>query len=80
MKHNEHEVEDFKRYAEEIGVDEYEIVYPGVKSIAQGHEFLTDDDRYWIYSGYTAPDITKHDEITLPVPVPETLPTEMTAP
>lgn len=49
MKHNEHEVDEFVRTCEEIGVDDYEIVYPAVKSVEQGHEFLPLDDRFWIY-------------------------------
>lgn len=49
MKHNEHEVDRFVDYAREIGVDEYEIVYPGVRTIEQGEQYLTMDEKYWVY-------------------------------
>jgi len=49
MKHNEHEVDAFTKYAKEIGVDDYEIVYPGVRTLEQGHEYLTMNEKYWVY-------------------------------
>ena len=49
MRHNEHEVDAFTRYADEIGVDDYEIVYPCARNMDQAHQFLTQDPAYWIY-------------------------------
>jgi radical SAM protein with 4Fe4S-binding SPASM domain len=49
MKHNEHEVEEFVRFAEETGVDGYEVLHPCVRNEEQGEEFLTLDEKYWIY-------------------------------
>ncbi len=49
MKHNEHEVSDFQALAAEMGVDHAEIVYPTVRTVAQGHQYLTRNDQYWIF-------------------------------
>lgn len=49
MKHNEHEVEEFLRYADEIGVDDFEVVYPCARNMDQARQFLTDNPDYWIY-------------------------------
>lgn len=49
MKHNEHEVDDFIKMCEEVGVDSYNIIDPCVRSVEQGHDFLPVDKKYWIY-------------------------------
>jgi radical SAM protein with 4Fe4S-binding SPASM domain len=49
MRHNEHEVDAFQRYAEDIGVDDYEIVHPCARNMQQANQFLTEDPAYWIY-------------------------------
>ena len=49
MRHNEHEVENFVRYAREIGVDDYEVVYPCARNMEQANQFLPENSDYWIY-------------------------------
>ena len=49
MRHNEHEVDSFVRYAKEIGVDGYEIVHPCARNMEQANLYLTKDPDYWIY-------------------------------
>jgi len=49
MKHNEHEVPEFVRWAKEIGVDRANVIDPCVRTIAEGHDLLPEDRRYWFY-------------------------------
>ena len=50
MKHNESQVDDFLRIArDEWGVDEATAIHPCVRTVEQGKQFLTEDDRYWFY-------------------------------
>ena len=49
MKHNEHEVGDFLKFAQEIGVDDAQVVIPCVRTLEQGRQFLPQDDKYWFY-------------------------------
>lgn len=49
MKHNEHEVSDFLRWAKEIGVDQANVIDPCVRSVAEGKALLPEDRRYWFY-------------------------------
>jgi radical SAM protein with 4Fe4S-binding SPASM domain len=49
MRHNEHEVEDFARFAQEIGVDDYNVVYPCARNMEQARQFLPERSDYWIY-------------------------------
>ena len=49
MKHNEHEVDEFVRFAKDIGVDAYEVVDPAVRTLEEGDQFLTSQDKYWYY-------------------------------
>ncbi len=49
MKHNEHEVEVFNKYMDELGVDGVTIIDPCVRSVQQGREFLPEDKKYWTY-------------------------------
>jgi len=49
MRHNEHEVDDFLKFAKRIGVDEALIVNPCVRTIVSGKELLPTDDKYWFY-------------------------------
>lgn len=53
MKHNEHEVDAFRRRAEEIGVDEAVVIAPTVRTPEQGDRFLTSSDEYWIFDRAT---------------------------
>lgn len=49
MKHNEHEVPEFMRWAEEVGVDVASVIDPCVRTVGQGKEMLPTDKRYWFY-------------------------------
>lgn len=49
MKHNEHQVPEFLRWAKEIGVDTANVVDPCVRTVAEGHALLPEDRRYWFY-------------------------------
>ncbi len=49
MKHNEHEVEEFKKLAEKLGVDEAAVIDPCVRDMDQARQFLPRDERYWFY-------------------------------
>jgi radical SAM protein with 4Fe4S-binding SPASM domain len=49
MKHNEHEVPGFLRWAKSLGVDRANVIDPCVRSVAEGKELLPNDRRYWFY-------------------------------
>jgi len=49
MKQNEHEVDDFKKYMQQIGVDEAIVIDPCVRSLDQGRNFLPSDTNHWLY-------------------------------
>ena len=49
MKHNEHEVDDFRAAARELGVDEARVIDPCVRDMDQARQFLPRDQRYWFY-------------------------------
>jgi radical SAM protein with 4Fe4S-binding SPASM domain len=49
MKHNEHEVEEFRRSMLALGADEAAVIDPCVRTIEQGHQFLPTDRKHWIY-------------------------------
>jgi radical SAM protein with 4Fe4S-binding SPASM domain len=49
MKHNEHEVPEFLRWAREIGLDRANVIDPCVRTVAEGHDLLPNDRRYWFY-------------------------------
>ncbi len=49
MKHNEHEVGEFRKRAEEWGVDAATIVDPVVRTMDQAHDLLPTDRRHWVY-------------------------------
>ncbi|MBI3988285.1 MAG: SPASM domain-containing protein [candidate division NC10 bacterium] len=49
MKHNEHEVEEFKRLAEKLKVDQAVVIDPCVRDMDQAKQFLPRDERYWFY-------------------------------
>ena len=49
MKHNENEVEGFKKLAEDIGVDGASIIKPCVRTPEQAREMLPSGPEYWIY-------------------------------
>lgn len=49
MKHNEHEIEEFKNKMAELGVDDITIIDACVRDIEQAEKFLPKDRRYWSY-------------------------------
>jgi radical SAM protein with 4Fe4S-binding SPASM domain len=49
MRHNEGEIEQFLKMAEDIGVDRKNIISPCVRTPSQGKDFLPQSDAYWIY-------------------------------
>jgi MoaA/NifB/PqqE/SkfB family radical SAM enzyme len=49
MRHNEHEVPAFLRWAKEIGVDVANVVDPCVRNMLEGYAYLPKDRKYWFY-------------------------------
>lgn len=49
MRHNEHEIPEFMRWAREIGIDTANVIDPCVRSVPEGRRFLPTDRRYWFY-------------------------------
>jgi len=49
MKHNEHEVELFRRTIIDMGADRAVVVDPCVRTLEQGRAFLPVDRAHWIY-------------------------------
>lgn len=49
MRHNEHQVEEFLRWARAIGVDRANVIDPCVRNMAEAKRFLPEDRRYWYY-------------------------------
>lgn len=49
MKHNEHEVEEFKRYATRIGVDSWVVISPCIRHVSEWDTYMTADPEYWMY-------------------------------
>jgi radical SAM protein with 4Fe4S-binding SPASM domain len=49
MKHNEHEVDEFRRTAMALGADAARVIDPCVRTIEQGRQFLPVNRVYWIY-------------------------------
>jgi radical SAM protein with 4Fe4S-binding SPASM domain len=70
MRHNEHEVPTFLRWAKEIGVDRANVIDPCVRTVAQGHAMLPTDRRYWFYDeeafqkGVLKPKVVPDNECT----------------
>jgi len=49
MKHNEHEVPEFLRWAQELGLDRANVIDPCVRTVAEGAQLLPENRRYWFY-------------------------------
>jgi radical SAM protein with 4Fe4S-binding SPASM domain len=49
MKHNEHQVDDFVKYCESVGVDKYNIIGTCLREVSQAEGFLPSDRSYWYY-------------------------------
>jgi radical SAM protein with 4Fe4S-binding SPASM domain len=62
MRHNEGEIEQFLKMAENLGVDRKNMIKPCVRTPGQGRDFLPQSDAFWIYEreklekeGYLSP-------------------------
>jgi len=68
MKHNEHEVESFKKFCKEYDVDYINVIDPCVRTVEQGHEMLPTDKNHWFYNpedfykGYLTPKIVPQND------------------
>jgi radical SAM protein with 4Fe4S-binding SPASM domain len=49
MKHNEHEVADFRQAVLALGADEAVVIDPCVRTVEQGHQFLPVNRAHWFY-------------------------------
>lgn len=49
MKHNEHQLDDFKRYAEGVGVDKINIIGTTALNVEQAKKYLPSDRKYWMF-------------------------------
>ena len=49
MKHNEHEVEVFKKRMKELDIDDISIIDACVRNTEQAAKFLPNDKKYWAY-------------------------------
>jgi len=67
MKHNEHEIDGFLKLAQDIGVDQADVIAPCVRTIEQGKEFIPQNDEYWLYdreafdNGILRPKVIPHN-------------------
>jgi MoaA/NifB/PqqE/SkfB family radical SAM enzyme len=68
MRHNEHEVPQFLKWAKEIGVDVANVVDPCVRNMLEGYAYLPKDRKYWYYDekafeqGYLRPKVLPDNE------------------
>ena len=68
MRHNEHEVPAFLKWAEEIGVDIANVVDPCVRNMMEAYAYLPQDRKYWYYDdeafdrGVLTPKVLPHNE------------------
>ena len=49
MKHNEHEVPEFLKWAKDTGIDRANVIDPCVRTVDEGKIMLPSDKRYWYY-------------------------------
>jgi radical SAM protein with 4Fe4S-binding SPASM domain len=49
MKHNEHEVQTFKKTMADLGVDQFTVIDPCVRTHEQGLQYLPSDQAHWQY-------------------------------
>jgi radical SAM protein with 4Fe4S-binding SPASM domain len=70
MKHNEHEVVAFLRWAKDLGVDRANVIDPCVRTVEEGRVMLPEDRKYWFYDeeafarGVLKPKHVPHNECT----------------
>ena len=49
MRHNEHEVDSFIKWAREIGADTVNVIDPCVRNMLEGYAYLPKNKKYWYY-------------------------------
>lgn len=49
MRHNEHQIEEFRQVVSDMGVDEALLIHPCVRDYQQGLLYLTANEKYWLY-------------------------------
>lgn len=49
MRHNEHQVDEFQKWAKDVGVDAANIIDPCARNMLEAHAYLPKDRRYWFY-------------------------------
>ncbi len=49
MRHNEHQVDDFLAWANEIGVDTANVIDPCARNLFEARAYLPKDRKYWFY-------------------------------
>ena len=49
MRHNEHQVDEFLRWAKAIGADRANVIDPCARNMLEAHAYLPRDRRYWYY-------------------------------
>lgn len=49
MRHNEHQVDEFLRWAKEIGVDTANVIDPCARNMVEAYAYLPKDRKYWFY-------------------------------
>ncbi len=49
MRHNEHEVQDFLKWAKDVGCDSANVIDPCVRNMMEGFAYLPKDRKYWFY-------------------------------
>ena len=49
MKHNQGEIEEFKKLAEDLEVNEARVINPCVRTMEQARKFLPADEKFWLY-------------------------------
>jgi MoaA/NifB/PqqE/SkfB family radical SAM enzyme len=49
MRHNEHQVDDFLKWAKAIGVDRANVIDPCARNMLEAHAYLPKNKKYWFY-------------------------------
>jgi radical SAM protein with 4Fe4S-binding SPASM domain len=68
MRHNEHEIDAFIKWAREIGADTVNVIDPCVRNMLEGYAYLPKNKKYWYYDdaafekGILRPKVLPHNE------------------
>jgi radical SAM protein with 4Fe4S-binding SPASM domain len=49
MKHNVHQIDEFKEYCNSIGVDRIDLIKPAVRNPIEARIYIPEDEKWWIY-------------------------------